>query len=190
MAHHRSGVDLRDHRDVKPFEVFLRHLLGTPVGADGRKLAGHQAFNVGAAGFVVGGIGAVISDLRIGEDDYLSSVGRIGEDFLVACQGGIENHFAETFSFGAIALTAEDAPVFEREDCLHGFSVEWIQSSLTGINGELVDDSHVFGRPVNKGRFAVDQVARDWSEIAAVAGNGAMIAHHKILLRGNDHCIL
>src|ERR1700722_7057853 len=186
MANHSPSVDLGNHGDVEAFEIFLCHLLGAPVGADGRKLARYQSFDVRTAGLVVGGIGSVVSDLRIGQDDNLSSIGGISENFLVACQGGIENHFAKTFALGAIALTAEDAPVFEREDCLHGFSVEWIQSSLTGIGGESVDDSHVFGRPVNKGSFAVDQIAGHRSEVAAVARNGAMIAHHKVLPRRND----
>src|SRR5271154_4143779 len=126
MANDRTSVDFSDDGNVESLEVFLRHLLGAPVGADGRKLAGHQAFDVRAAGLVVGGVGSVVSDLRIGQDNNLSSIGGIGKDFLVARQGGIENHLAKTFAFGAIALTAEDAPVFEREDCLHGFSVEWI----------------------------------------------------------------
>jgi hypothetical protein len=140
----------------KWFEVFLGHLLGAPVGADGRKFARDQAFDVRTAGLVVGGVGTVISDLRIGQDNNLSSIGGIGKDFLIARQGGIENYFAKTFTFGAIALTAEDAPVFEGEECLHGFSVEWIQSSLTGISGVSVDNAHVFGRPINKRGLAVN----------------------------------
>jgi hypothetical protein len=101
-------------------------LLRAPIGADGRELARDQALDIRAASLIVGGVGSVVPDLWIGQDNNLSSVRGIGEDFLVACQGGIENHFAKTFTSGAIALTAEDAPVFEREDCLHGFSVEWI----------------------------------------------------------------
>jgi hypothetical protein len=135
MTNHSARVNLSDYRNVKALQVFFRDLLRAPIGAYGRKLARNQALDIRTAGLVVGGIGSVVSNLWIGQDNNLPSVGRIGKDFLLASQGGIENHFAKTFSFGAIALTAEDAPVFEREDCLHGFSVEWIESSLTGIRG-------------------------------------------------------
>ncbi len=86
MANDGAGINLGDDRNVKTLEIFLRDLLRAPVGADGRKLTRHQSFDVGPAGFVIGNIGAVVSDLRIGEDNYLSSIGRIGEDFLIARQ--------------------------------------------------------------------------------------------------------
>ena len=172
MTNHSACVNLSDYRNVKAFQVFFRHLLRAPIRAYGRELARDQSLDIRAAGLVVGGVGSVVSDLWIGQDNNLSSVGRIGKDFLVASQGGIENHFAKTFASGAIALTAEDAPVFEREDCLHGFSVEWIYSSLTGRRLKcLVDNAHVLRRPIDKRRLAVNQIPRHRSKVAAVTGN-------------------
>ena len=54
----------------------------------------HQPFDPRFGSFVVVDAGAVIADLRIGEDDDLAGIGGIGEDFLVAGQRGMEDHFA------------------------------------------------------------------------------------------------
>src|SRR5580658_7209635 len=58
------------------------------------------------------------------------------------------------------------------------------------MSGESVDDSHVFGGPIYEGGLAVDQLARHWSEIAAVARNRAVIAHDEILPRRNHDRVL
>jgi len=36
-----------------------------------------------------------------------------------------------------MAVAAEDAPVFERENGLHCLSEEWIQSILAGLSGSI-----------------------------------------------------
>ena len=132
VAHECAGVDLGEHGNLVALEVFLGDFLGTPVRADARELADNQALDVRAGGFVVVGVGAVIADLGVGENYDLSSVGRVGENFLIAGDGSIKNDFAVTFAFGAEAFAVEDASVFQRKDCLHRFSGEWILSILSG----------------------------------------------------------
>jgi hypothetical protein len=56
----------------------------------------------------------------------LSAVGGVGENFLIASDGSIENDFAVTFAFGAVAFAAEDAPVLQRKESLHQYSWKWI----------------------------------------------------------------
>ena len=53
----------------------------------------------------------------------------------------------------------------------------------------LVDDAHFFCRPIDEGCFAVDEPAFDRAEVAAVAGDGAMIAHDEIFVIGDDNFI-
>ena len=43
-----------------------------------------QPFDIGTGGFIVFGVGAVVADLRVGQDDDLARVGRIGKNFLIA----------------------------------------------------------------------------------------------------------
>src|SRR5205807_8289653 len=65
-------------------------------------------------------------------NNNLSRVGRVGENFLVAGDGSIKNDFAVAFAFGAVAFASEDSPVFQRKDCLHSRSGEWIFRILAG----------------------------------------------------------
>src|SRR5262249_28678919 len=130
MANKRARVYIGKHRNLELLEIFFGHLLRAPVGADLRELAHDQALNVGARGFVVFGVGAVVADLRIGQNDDLSGVGGVGENFLIAGNGSIKNDFAVAFAFGAVAFASEDAAVFERKDRLHSKSGECTLSIL------------------------------------------------------------
>ena len=126
MAHQRARVDLGEHGNLVALEKFLGNLLRAPVGADARELAHDQPFDIRTRGFVVVGVGAVIADFRIGEDYDLAGVRRVGEDFLVAGDGGIKNNFPVTFTFCSVAFAAEDSSIFQRKDSLHCISGEWI----------------------------------------------------------------
>src|SRR5579863_7991774 len=131
MAHQRAGVDICKHWNPELFEIFFCNLLRTPVGADAGKLADDQALDIGTRSFVVFWIGSVVSDFRIGENDELASVGRVGENFLIAGNGSIENYFPVTFAFGSVAFAAEDSSIFQRKHGLHSDSREWILEILT-----------------------------------------------------------
>src|SRR5882762_11175441 len=73
-------------------------------------------------GLIVFRVGAVVANLRIGQNHDLPGVGRVSENFLVAGNGGIKNYFPVTFAFCSVALTAEDSAIFQRKYCLHRFS--------------------------------------------------------------------
>ena len=51
----------------------------------------------------------------------------------------------------------------------------------------LADDADAVGGPVDEGGFAVDEVAVDGAEVAGVRGDGAVVAHDKVLAVGDDH---
>ena len=74
-------------------------------------------------GFVVAFIRAVVADLRIGENHDLAGIGRIGEDFLIARDGGIENHLTRPLDGRTKTTALEDRAVFQGEDC-------WVQLGL------------------------------------------------------------
>ena len=74
-------------------------------------------------GFVVALIRAVVSDLRVGENHDLAGIRRIGEDFLIARDGGIEDHLARSFDGRTKTTALEDRTVFQGEDC-------WVQLGL------------------------------------------------------------
>ena len=48
-------------------------------------------------------IGADIADMREGEGDDLAGIGRVGEDFLIAGERGVEAHFGDGAAGGAQA---------------------------------------------------------------------------------------
>ena len=132
VADQCASVDIPEDRYLELFQVFFRNLLRAPVGAHARKLADDQALNIRACGFVIFGVRAVIADFRISENDDLAGIGRIGKDFLIAGDGSIKNYFPVTFAFGAVAFASEDSAVFQRKDCLHSRSGQWILTILAG----------------------------------------------------------
>ena len=67
-------------------------------------------------GFDVLGVDAVVADVRIRERHDLPTVARVGEDFLVAGDGGVEHHFADRGAGGTDGIADKDRAVCERQD--------------------------------------------------------------------------
>src|SRR5258706_10207205 len=126
VADQGARVDVGQDRDPELLHELVRDLLRTPVGADFRKLADDQALNIGTSRFIVFGIRAVVADFRIGQDNDLSCVRGVGENFLVAGNGSVKNYFPGALAFGAVTFASEDSAVFEGKDRLHCDSWEWI----------------------------------------------------------------
>ncbi len=57
-----------------------------------RQVTDNQAAGVDLAGLDIFAVYSGIADMRIGERDNLFGIGRVGENFLVAGHGGVENH--------------------------------------------------------------------------------------------------
>ena len=108
-------------------------VVGAPVAGDVRELADDEAFDMGPGGFVIGDAGAVIADLRVGENDDLPGIGGIGEDFLISGDRGIEDDFAGPFGGRTKTPALEDGAVFQSQDCRIQSAVPpwgWVNSSL------------------------------------------------------------
>ena len=65
--------------------------------------------------FEVLGIHPVVPDLRRRHHQNLARVARIGQGFLVAAHGGVEDHFTGRCRGGTEPTPFEDRPVFQRD---------------------------------------------------------------------------
>jgi hypothetical protein len=65
--------------------------------------------------FFIVRIRADISDVGIGEADYLASVTWIGENFLVSGEAGVENSFSTASAFRTRGASNKNTPVFQRK---------------------------------------------------------------------------
>ena len=84
--------------------------LAAPVGDSSRHRLHHQRFRLDAVRLHVFGVDAVVADLRIRQRDDLPAVARIGEDFLVAGHGRVENDLTDCHAWGADGMTVKDVP--------------------------------------------------------------------------------
>jgi len=93
-------VDLRDCHGLAATEEFLKARLGSPIAHDQRQVANDQPGCVGLRGFEIVGVRARVADVRVRERDDLAIVRGVGQDFLVAGHGGVEDHLAQRPAFG------------------------------------------------------------------------------------------
>ena len=78
--------------------------------------AAHARGGCEVRGFDVLVIGADIADMGEGEGDDLAGIGGIGEDFLIAGDGGVEADFSDGIARGADAMPLENGAVFQHQN--------------------------------------------------------------------------
>ena len=66
--------------------------------------------------FLVFAVDPGVADMRIGQRNDLTAIGRVGQDFLVAGHSGVEYHLAHRAATRADAETVKYCPVCEREE--------------------------------------------------------------------------
>ena len=98
-------------------EVGLNGLGGTPVGGQLAELTHNQGFDIGPLGFLIVGVAAHVSDMRIREAHNLPGITGIGENFLVAGEAGIEHNFACRLGSSTECFSREHRTIFEGEFC-------------------------------------------------------------------------
>jgi len=112
-----AGIDTRDRDDALRLQIVGERLLGAEIRGKYRQITDDQAGGMDFGGFDILGIHADIADMRIGERDDLARVARIGQDFLIPGDRGIEHHFADRRTGGADRMTTKDRAVGECEKC-------------------------------------------------------------------------
>ena len=85
------------------------------IGNVGSNPEDAEATGVHARRLGVLGVAAHVTDVGIGERDDLPAIGRIGEDFLIARHGGVENRLANHLSRHANGFAPKPAAVLQNQ---------------------------------------------------------------------------
>ena len=116
-----AGVDARQGDDTAVLEPGIEVAGGAIVRRLGHIGPEDRADRAGRIGrdqiLLVLVIGADIADMREGEGDDLPRIGGIGEDLLIAGEGGVEAHLALDRAGGAETETVNDRPVCQHQNC-------------------------------------------------------------------------
>ncbi|MND98458.1 hypothetical protein D3C80_908100 [compost metagenome] len=115
-----AGVHARQADHAAALHPGVQISTRAPVGRIGGDVAEDGAARRGARAVAdllhVLDVDADIADVGEGEGQDLAHVGGVGQDFLIARHGGVEDHLAEGRADGADADTLQDGAVSERED--------------------------------------------------------------------------
>jgi hypothetical protein len=115
MTNERACIHVPNYRNFVPLQICLRSFFRAPVRRETGKLAHNQPFNIRTRSFFVVRVRANISDVRVGEADNLSGITRIGENFLISGEAGVENGFPATAGFCTRGASYKNSPVFQRK---------------------------------------------------------------------------
>ena len=115
----RAGVDAAQAHDAADLQPLIEMARGAIVRRIGDRRAQDDTARARRRRHVhrldIFVVGADIADMREGEGDQLSGVGRVGEDFLVPRHRGVEADFADGVAFGAKTETFEHGAVGKDE---------------------------------------------------------------------------
>jgi len=118
MQNQSARVHVPKDWNIVPHEINLGRLFRAPVGSHSGKFADNQRLDVWSGRLLVIRVGPDISDVRISEANDLPRVARVGENFLISGEAGIENDFPAAPGAGARCAAIKNAPVFERKNSL------------------------------------------------------------------------
>jgi len=93
VAGQGTRIDLTDPDDARVVQVPLQASLGAPGRGDRGDLAHDESGYMESRGLDVLAVHTVVPDVGIRHGDNLAGIGGIGEDFLVAAEGGVEDDF-------------------------------------------------------------------------------------------------
>jgi hypothetical protein len=119
VAGQGAGVDLVDAQDASRAQEVGQAAVGAPVAADAARLADDVARHVDALALEVLRVDAVVAHQGVGHGDDLAAVGGVGEDFLVAGHGGVEDDLAFSLSLAGEGSAREGPAIFECQKCPH-----------------------------------------------------------------------
>ena len=114
-AGQRARVQAGDGHHIARAQVGVQRLAPAPAAVGARQITDHQPGGVNLRRLLVVRVAADVADVRIGERHDLPAVRRIGEDFLIAGQGGVEHHLADAVAAGADGGAVQQRAVGEGE---------------------------------------------------------------------------
>ena len=115
VAHEGSRVDALDRNDAVVGEELRQRDVAAPVARHLAHIAHHKAAAGGFGALHVLEVDAVVADLGIGHRDDLARVRRIGDDFEVALERGVEADLPERLAFGGACGARKRSPVLQDE---------------------------------------------------------------------------
>ncbi len=155
------------------YQIILRGFTRAPVGCDRGKFLDDERLDVRDGRLLVIDIRADVSNVRIRQADNLARVTRIGKNFLIPGQAGIENDFAAAPGDRSRGAPLKNAPIFERKNCRSCFRFRPWTRVLASLKSRLTRDGalfHGFGknrdrsemihRPIREHSLAVDKFSR------------------------------
>ena len=117
-----AGVDVGDGHHAAALEVLAQRQRGAPVAGEQRQVANHKTCRSNQRRFLIFRRGAGIPDVRVSQGDYLSGVGRIGKNFLIARHRRIEDHFAGRIPFCSDGDAVENGSICQSQHGAHTHS--------------------------------------------------------------------
>ena len=132
MKSEPTGVQIDQRRYVVPGKPLRKPLIATPVGPAPRDLPYHNAGDLRTITLGVLIVDSVVADLRSCHDHYLATVGRVGEDLLVARHVGIEDDFSDSWFSRSDQTAGKKGSVLKEEEPFWGLQWEWSFDQFCG----------------------------------------------------------
>lgn len=121
MLHDGAGVEIMDRNQALLFEIVLNAAVRIEATKRNIEIAANKTcdFDAFTLHFLI--VNAVVTNVNIGGNEDLTSVGRICKNFLVTGHTGIEADFASGGADFTGGFTAKYGAIFEEEECVcHG----------------------------------------------------------------------
>src|SRR5690606_9130875 len=112
-----AGVDIGNGHNIVALQEIVEILFITPVAGHQREVPNDQPSRPDRIGLVVLGVSTGIADVRIGQRDDLSRVGRISENFLIPGHGCVENHRSTGNTLRSDGAASEYTAIFQCQYC-------------------------------------------------------------------------
>ena len=138
-AYQLSRIHSRDPRHAGILQQLLQGLHGTEVGRIPVEIPDDKRIGSDDAAFKILLRDAVVTHERIGHNDGLVGIGRIGQDLLISCHGRIEYDLAHRIPFCAESLSQIFAAVFQNKLSQHSHSLSFSLSKTAkkGTSGVM-----------------------------------------------------
>ena len=111
-----AGIDVGNRHCLLAHQVLREGFGLSEIAGQQGQVLDDQACGMDLVSFDILGVDAVVADVRIRECHDLLAIAGVGEDFLVAGDGGVEHHFADGGAGGTNRIADKDRAVCERQD--------------------------------------------------------------------------